>query len=230
MQELKAKPRNELGKKAHALRGAGFLPAVVYGEGVASAPISVPAKDFEKVYRAAGESTLVKLDLEGKEYNVLIHDVALDPLKDVPTHADFYAVRMDKLIRTKVPVLFVGESPAVKSEGAILVKVLHELEIEALPSNLPHDLKADISRLETLESKLFVKDISLPQGVKIFADTDDIVAIAESPRSAEELDALAVAPVAETIVAVETEREAKQKVKEAKDQTKEQTEAGEAEE
>ncbi len=217
MQELKARPRNELGKKVNALRRAGFLPAVVYGEGVESQPLSVPVKDFEKVYREAGESGLVKLDIEGKSYNVLIHDVSRDALKDAPLHADFYAVRMDKLIRTKVPVEFIGESPAVKSEGAVLIKVLHEIEIEALPANLPHHLKADISRLEAFGAKLFVKDIPLPYGVKIFADSDDIVAIAESPRSTEELEAIAAAPAVET-VAVETEREAKQKTKEVKEQ------------
>src|SRR3989338_10472660 len=155
MQEIKAKIRTEKDKKTKDLRESGFLPAVVYGEKVKSQSISVPYKDFEKVLKEAGESTLVKLDVDGKPYNVLIYDVQNDPLKGNPIHADFYAVRMDKEIKTKVPIEFFGESPAVKNDGAVFVKVMQEVEIEALPQDLPHGLKADISGLAVFESKLF---------------------------------------------------------------------------
>lgn len=222
MQELKAKPRAELGKKVNALRRAGFLPAVVYGEGVKSQPIAVPYKDFEKVYHEAGESTLVKLNVDGKPYNVLIHDIVHDPLKGTPIHTDFYAVRMDKAIRAKVPIEFFGESPAVKNEGGVLVKVLHEVEVEAMAQDLPHELRLDLSRLATLESKLFIKDVLPPQGVKILADSGDIVALVEPPRSEEELAALKEAPaVAEAPVEVKTEQEVKKAEKEEKEKTEE---------
>lgn len=213
MQELKAKPRTELGKKTNALRRAGFLPAVVYGEGVKSQPIALAYKDFEKAYKEAGESTLLKLDVDGKAYNVLIHDIKNDPLKGTPLHADFYAVRMDKEIRIKVPIEFFGESQAVKSEGGILVKVMQEVEAEALPQDLPHALRADLSLLATLESKLFIKDILLPKGVKILADAQEIVALVEPPRSEEELASLVQAPVAEAPVEIKTEQELKREAK-----------------
>lgn len=208
MQSLSAKPRTELGRKVSRLRKAGFLPAVLYGEGVASQPISILSKEFEKVYNEAGESTIIQLDVDGKPYNVLIHDLAHDPLKGNPTHADFYAVRMDKEISVTVPIVFIGESPAVKNEAGILVKVAQELEVEALPQNLPHELTVDISNLQTLESKLFVKDITLPKGVKVLAEPEDVIVVVETPRSEEELLALKETPTTE-LKEVQTEQEVK---------------------
>lgn len=213
MQKISAKSREIFGKRVKILRKEGFLPAVVYGEGVPSRPISVLYKDFDKTYREAGESTLVGLEVEEKPYNVLIHDIAYDPLKGIPLHADFYAVRMDKLIRTKIPIEFFGESLAVKNEGGILVKVTQELEIEAFPKDLPRSLRMDISSLVGLESKLFVKDIVVPAGVKILVDIEDIVVLVEPPRSEEELTALEKVPEA-AISEVKTEKEVKKEMQE----------------
>lgn len=221
--ELKAKPRTELGKKVNALRRAGFLPAVVYGEGIPSQPISVSYKDFEKAYSKAGESTLIELDVEGKPYNVLIHDITRDPLKGHPLHADFYAVQMDKTIRAKVPLIFLGESPAVKNEGGILVKVVQELEIEALPSDLPRGLNIDTNTLETIGSKILVKDVAVPEGVKIIAAKEEVIVLIEAPRSAEELATLKEKPVVEAVAEVVTEQEEKRATKETTAKTEEET-------
>ncbi len=215
MTELKAKARSELGRKTGALRRAGFLPAVVYGEGVASQSIVVPYKEFEKAFKEAGESTLIKLEVDGKPFNVLIHDTSRDPLKGYTLHADFYAVRLDKEIRTSVPIVFTDESSAVKNEGGILVKVLQEIEVEALPQNLPHELKADLSLLGAIGSRLLIKDISLPQGVKIHADWEEVVALVEAPRSEEELAAELAEKPAEAVAAVVTEQEEERAAKEA---------------
>ena len=215
MTELKAKPRTELGRKSNALRRAGFLPAVLYGEKVKSQPIAVSRKDFDKAYKEAGETTLIKLELDGKPYNVLIYDVSNDPLKGTPLHADFYAVRMDKVIRAKIQVEFMGESPAVKNEGGILIKVMQEIEVEALPQDLPHELKADLSGLTALESRIFVKDILFPKGVRVLADPDETVVLVEKPRSEEELAEFKEAPVVEAAPAeVKTEQEVKKELKE----------------
>lgn len=227
MQELKAKPRTELGKKTNALRRAGFLPAVIYGEGVKSQSISIPYRDFEKAYREAGESTLLKLDVEGKAYNVLIHDIKNDPLRGTPLHADFYAVRMDKVIRTKIYLEFSGESSAVKNDGGILVKVMQEIEIEALPQDLPHGLQVDISKLADFQSKIFVKDLSIPKGVKVMAGSEDIIALVEPPRSEEELAALSQVIAPEATVEVKTEQEVKREAK-AEEKAAEETSGKEA--
>ncbi|MBI2121492.1 MAG: 50S ribosomal protein L25 [Candidatus Sungbacteria bacterium] len=214
MQELKASSRTELGRRVKPLRKDGFLPGVVYGEGVASRPVSVPYKDFDKVYREAGESTIIELDVDGKQYNVLIQDIARDPMRGDMLHADFYAVRMDKVIRTKVRVAFVGESPAVKNDGGVLVKVMQEIEVEALPKDLTREIRVDVSKLVVLESRITVKDIVLPQGVKALAAPDDVLVLVEKPRAEEELAALKQAPLAEPVAEVKTEQEAKREAKE----------------
>lgn len=212
--ELKARPRTELDQKANVLRKAGFLPAVVYGEGVKSLPLAVSYKDFEKVYKEAGESTLLSLDVDGKKYNVLIHDLTYDPIRGNPIHADFLAVRMDKTIKTKVPLEFIGESPAVKNENGILVKVLSEVEVEALPQDLPHVLQVDLSSLAVFEARLRIQDILIPKGVKILADQDEIICLVEPPRPEEELEELKQAPVAAVEpVEVKTEQEVKRAAK-----------------
>jgi large subunit ribosomal protein L25 len=208
MQNLQVKERQIKGKKVKTLRQAGFLPAVIYGEGIPSQSISVPYKDFEKAYREAGESTLLKIEVDGESHNVLIHGIAYDPLKGNPIHADFYAVRMDRLIRTKVPLEFIGESPAVKKEGGVLVKVMQEIEVEALPQNLPHEIRADISVLDSIELKLFVKDLKLPQGVRIMTGAEEVVVLVEAPRSEEEFAAVD-AGVEGAHAEVKTEREVK---------------------
>jgi len=216
---LQAKSREILGRKVRNLRKAGLLPAVLYGEGVPSQSISVPHKEFEKVYKEAGESTILKVDLEGKSYNVLIHDIAHDPIKGAILHADLYAVRMDKMLQTKVSLDFIGESAAVKNDGAVLLKVMQEIEVEALPQNLPHDIKVDLSLLSAIGSKVLVKDLQLSQGVRVLAEGDDVIAIAEPPRSEEDLASLKEIPTAE-IKEVTTEQE----VKRAEAATKEKDE------
>lgn len=212
MLELKADKREKLGKKTNTLRRAGFLPAVVYGEGMESESLSISYRDFEKVYKEAGESTLIKLDVAQKPYNVLIYDVKHDPITGRPIHADFYAVSMDKEIKTKVSVEFFGESPAVKNEGGILVRVMQEVEVEALPQNLPHSIRIDISPLVKFEDRIFIKDLLLPNGVKTLAGHDEVVALVEPPRSEDEIAKLAETAEAAP-VEVKTEREVKAEAK-----------------
>lgn len=214
MLELKASRRNIAGKQVKTLRQKGVLPAVFYGFGVLTESLSVSYKDFEKAWKEAGESALLLLNVEGNSHNVLIHDVTTDPLKGTFLHADFYAVRMDQVIRTKIPLEFVGESPAVKNDGGILVKVAHEVEVEALPKDLPRALQADISKLVSLEARLTVKNISLPNGVKIIADENEVIAVVERPRSEEEVAALSEVPLAPEIAEVKTEQEVKRAEKE----------------
>jgi len=193
------------------LRKTGALPAVVYGEGIPSQPIAVKYAAFVRVWKQAGESTLVELKVDEKPYTVLIHDIAYDPLTSRPTHADFYAVRMDKVLRVTVPLEFIGESGAVKNEGGILVKVLHELDIEALPADLPHTFPTDLAKLAAFGDRILVRDIVAPKGVKILASPEDVLVIVEAPRSEEELAALNEAVSAP--VEVKTEAEIKKEAK-----------------
>lgn len=191
MLELKATPREEFGKKVNKKRKTGQIPAVIYGHGIKSEALYVPSGDFSKIHKEAGASSMVGLDIGGKKKNVLIHDISRDPLSDEIIHIDFYQVRMDEKIKAKVPLVFIGESEAVKAEGGVLVKNIQEIEVEALPSDLPHHINVDISSLKSFKDHIYIKDLSFDdKKVKIFIDTEEIVALVTPPRSEEELAAL----------------------------------------
>lgn len=222
MVELIAERRKSIGHQVKSLRRNGQLPAVLYGADNESQPISVDTKSFGKVLKEAGESTLVELVVDGKKHNVLIHDVQVDPLTDLPIHADFLSVRMDKEIHAKIPLEFIGESPAVKGESGILVKVMHEIEISALPKDLPHSIYVPMEKLEHVNDRVVASDLSLPAGVRLLAESDDVIVLVEPPRSEEELKSTETSEVVAP-VEVETEREAKLKA-EAEAKAKAETE------
>lgn len=181
--KLKTEERGIFGKKLKNERGQGKLPAVFYGKGRETISLFVNLKEFKKIWKQAGESSIVELEKDGKKMaDVLIHDVNIDPIKNEPLHADFYAIEMDKSIKTKIHLDFEGVSPAVKELGAILIKVMHDVEIEALPKNLPHEIKIDITKLTNFGDHITVDDINPPHGVKILAKKDEIIAIAEEPK------------------------------------------------
>lgn len=178
MLTLSVEKRGETGAAAPALRRARLIPAVVYGAHQASTPITVPVRAFEKVLREAGEATIVSLAGLGEPLPTLIHEVDLDPLTNQPRHVDFYAVTKGKKVEVAIPLVFVGESPAVKT-GANLVKVLHELEVKADPMNLPHDIPVDLSVLAAIGDRIHTKDLALPEGVELAVDPEEIVALAQ---------------------------------------------------
>jgi large subunit ribosomal protein L25 len=172
---IKAKKRDDT-VKLDALRKAGEIPAVFYGAGKKNTPISLSTVEFKKIWREAGESSAISIKSAEGDVDVLIHEVQVDPVTDEPIHVDFLAIDMKKKIRVEVPLVFEGISNAVKSGIGNLVKVLHEVEIEALPADLPHDLSVDISKLEGLDSQVFVSDIKLPTGVVVITDGKEVVA------------------------------------------------------
>lgn len=189
MLELKIEKREEIGKP-NKLRKEGKLPAVFYGAKEDSTPITVSERDFEKVWKEAGESTVITLSGVGEPKEVLIHDIDFDPVKDTPRHADFYVLEKGKKTHVKVPLEFIGVAPAVKELGGTLVKVLHEIEIEVLPKDLPHNLEIDISNLTDFESRVFVKDIKLPESALLMIGADEIVAlVSEAVEEKEEEEA-----------------------------------------
>lgn len=175
--ELKASKRELFGKGVGGLRKAGSMPAVVYGPKQQSLPISVSLKDFARALEAAGESTVIALSVDGQPHNVLIHEIDYDPVTDIPRHADFYAVVKGQKVEVEVPLVFIGESPAVKDLGANLVKALHDIEVEADPMNLPHELTVDVSGLVSLDMQILAKDIPLPSGVTLITKPEEVVAL-----------------------------------------------------
>ena len=204
MFKLQAKQR--IGKiNLSDLRESGFLPGVFYGMGKKPTSVQLNAKEFEKVWKKAGESSTVTLATMEGDIETLIHDVQVDPVKDFPIHVDFLAIDINKAIKVKIPLEFIGISEAVKSGLGILIKVMHELEIEALPKDLPHGLKADISKLKTLTDRILVSDIKLPMGVKAVLSGEAVVA-AISEQKEEKVEEV-VAPI--DLSAIEVEKKGK---------------------
>ena len=172
---IKASKR-DLDTKLGVLRKSGKIPAVFYGAGKDTTSISLSNIEFKKIWREAGESSTVQILMPEGNIDSLIHEVQVDPVTDEPIHVDFLAIDMRKKIRVKVPLEFTGVSLAVKSGIGNLVKVLHEIEIEALPADLPHNLIVDISPLEGIENQIFVSDIKLPNRVVAITHGSDVVA------------------------------------------------------
>ncbi len=180
--------KRDLTQDVDALRKAGRLPAVFYGPKEKSTPITLSTKDFIKAFRQAGESSVIILKEGGNEHETLVYDVDVHPITGAPRHADFYVIEKGKKVKVHVPLAYEGVSPAVKDLAGILVKVLRELEIEAAPKDLPHELKVDISSLIELSSVITAKDIKIPAGVTLIANADEIVAsIAVAKEEVEEV-------------------------------------------
>ncbi len=158
------------------LRKEGKMPAVFYGLDKKSTPIALSESEFKKVWKKAGESSAITLSTPAGKLDTLIHDVQLDPVSGAPLHADFLVIDTKKAIQVAVQLEFEGEAPAVKNGTGTLVKVLHELEVEALPKDLPHTISVDISSLENTDSQILVKDLVLPAGVTAVNDGEEVVA------------------------------------------------------
>ncbi len=209
--DLAVKPREIFGKKVRALRRDGLVPAELYGHGIKNLHLAVGAKELDKVAKEAGTTTVVTLVLNTEKHSALIHDISRNYLTGTIDHIDFYQVRMDEKLTAKVLLEFVGESPAVKAFGAIINKSMSEIEVEALPQNLPHNLVVDLSTLDELNKSIYVRDIVVPKGVEILVDMETAVATATPPVEEEVVEA----PVADvSAVKVETEEKKAERVAE----------------
>ncbi len=189
--KLEAKNRQEKGKKTNKSRREGLIPAIVYGRGVESLNIWITALDFRKLLKKSGESTIINLEIDGKNgRNVIIQEIQRDPVSYKIIHLDFYQVRMDEEIETEVELVFVGESPAVKEFGGILIKNIDKLEVKCLPADLPSHIDVDVSSLKTFDDHITVGDLKIGKGVKLELEPETVIAIVTPPRSEEELKEL----------------------------------------
>lgn len=161
---------------ATSFRKKGLLPAVFYGPKEKSTPVTLDKIAFVKVLREAGESTVIGLETPKGEIEVLVREVSYEAVRGEPIHVDFYVPEKGKTVEVSVPLVFSGVSLAIKDLGGMLVKVLHEIEIEALPKDLPHDIKIDISALVDLDSQILAQDIPLPAGVTLITEPEEVVA------------------------------------------------------
>lgn len=200
---LSAEERDLKKEKPSKTRKSGFVPGVVYGQKEKNLSIKVKGKDFNSIFRKAGESTLIDLMIGGKSIGkVVISDFQVDPISGAVIHFDLYQVRMDKKIVAHVPIRLVGESPAVKNEGGILAKVHDKLEIKCLPGDLMHEINIDLAKLAKIDDAVRVKDLGLSDKIEILTDADDVIVTVTPPRSDKEMEELE-GKVEENVEAVE---------------------------
>ncbi len=173
-EKLTVTKRKITGKKVKQLRRDGILPANIYGKDFKSVSVQVPLKDFEKVYKEAGETGVVDIEIESKTIPVLIHSVAEDYLGNL-LHADFYKVNLSEKVKTMVPVLVVGEPKVVADNTGLLMNITTEIEVEALPTDLPENIEINVEGLANVGDQVTVADVKAPTGVKIITDPGQVI-------------------------------------------------------
>jgi large subunit ribosomal protein L25 len=184
MLEIQVKERDTK-KKPDALRESGVLPAVFYGPKEETTPVELNAKDFEKVWKETGGSAIVVLKGVGDDKEALIHEVDVHPVHGNPQHADLYVIERGKKISVEIPLEFVGEAPAERA-GHTIVKVMHEVEIEVRPAELPQNFEIDISKMREIGDHISVKDIKLPESGEFVTDPEEtIVSVKETIEEVE---------------------------------------------
>lgn len=181
---LKAEKRKILGRKVKKLRRDGILPGNIYGKNITSTAVQLEVKEFEKFFAEAGETEVVNLQI-GKEketHPVLIRDVQVDPVIDNPLHVDFMQVVLTEKVEAAVPVVFVNEAPVVKEGRGILLELMDEIEVEALPTDLPSKIAVDISKLKEAGEGITVGDLKLPKAVEVKLEKEELICKIEAPK------------------------------------------------
>lgn len=202
--DLQVQTREKFGKAVKTLRQAGMIPAELYGKGIENLHLVVALKDLRKVLKQAGESSMINVILGKDKRPAMISNVELDPVSDAINTVDFYQVRLDEKIKVKVPFEFVGESAAVTGEKGILIKSMQEVEVEALPGNIPHNLKVDLTKITKIGESVYIKDLTVPKDVKVLVEPETAVATVTAPMTEEE-EAKLAAEVKVEDIKVETE-------------------------
>jgi large subunit ribosomal protein L25 len=174
--ELNAKHRKVLGKQVKALRSQGLLPAVLYGTGIDPMPLELITIEANKVLSGTGGSTLLSLKVNGDTHQVLVREIQRDVIRGDLQHIDFLKVAMDVTIKTEVPIELIGEAPAVNEQGGLLVAGLSEIEVEALPADLPDRITVDVSVLLEIDDSITVAELKFGENVEVLSEQDEIVA------------------------------------------------------
>ena len=174
-QKLAVEKRTVFGKKLKKLRKEGILPANIYGKDIKSISVQVPYKDFEKVYKEARETGLIDVQVANGEVKPsLIHNVQRDSYKDITLHADFFQVNLKEKVKTMVPVVTVGIAQAVSDKLGLLLQPISQVEIEALPEDLPEKIEINVEHLGAVNDQILVSEIKAPKGVTVLTDSSQV--------------------------------------------------------
>jgi len=198
---LKASRRTVLGKQVKAIRREGKLPAVIYGHYIDPISIVMDLRDTSRSLTGLAPSTLVTVEVEGTPHKALVKEKQRNKITGILLHVDFLAVSMTEKLRSQVYMEIVGLAPAIKDFDGVLVTGSDEVEVECLPQDLPERIVVDVSGLLKIGDGIYVRDLAIPEGVKILADPDTMVALITAQAAVEE----EVAPVVEEVVTEEPE-------------------------
>ncbi len=210
-EKLKVEKRTILGKGLKKLRRNGLIPANVYGKNIKSESLQVKADELEKVYKESGETGLVDLELAGKLIPVLIHNVQKN-FRGKVLHTDFFQVNLKEKVKAMVPLEIIGQPVAVTEKLGILMNIIDEVEVEALPESLPENIAVNIEHLANIDDQVLVSDLKVPEGVEILTDGSQVVSkiaelitkeAAEEAKAEEEAAEAAKAESAEAIEGAE---------------------------
>lgn len=186
---LNAEARTLTGRKVKKLRKEGIIPANIFGKKIESKSIQVGIKDFEEVYKDAGETGLIEISVGSEKRPVLVHNIQSNAKSDDILHVDFLQVDLKEKVEANVPVELVGESPAEKQGDGTVVLHLNEVTVEALPTDLPEKFEVDITNLSEVDQTVFVKDLKFDRSkVEIKNEAEEIVAKVEPPQKIEEVE------------------------------------------
>lgn len=184
--KLEAKTRETTGKQNNQIREQGYAPAIIYGKSTNPINLMVLEKDFIKLYQQAGDNTIIDLNIsdQNKVLKVLIQNIDFTPLKDRINNIEFLAISLTDTVTVDIPLKFINTEASEKL-GGILIKTLHEIEVEALPTDIPHQIDIDCSNLTEFGSTIYVKDIISPKGVKILTPMDSPIISFDEPTKEE---------------------------------------------
>ena len=198
---LKANRRTVIGKQVKAIRREGKLPAVIYGHDIDPVSIVMDLRDTSKSLMGLAPSALVTVDVDGTPHKALVREKQRNKITGTLLHVDFLAVSMTEKLRSQVYIEIVGVAPAIKNFDGVLVTGFDEVEVECLPQNLPERLVVDVSGLLEIGDGIYVRDLTVPEGVKILEEPDTMVALIAAQAAVEE----EVAPVVEEVTTEEPE-------------------------
>lgn len=221
---IQATHRTIIGKQVHALRRAGQLPGVIYGHNVPPIAIAMDARVVSRQLFKITGSSLVTVDLEGKEYPALVREKQRNYVKGNLIHVDFQVVSLTEKIRANISIELTGSSPAVKDLNAVLVTVMNQLEVECFPQDLPERVVVDISGLANIGDGIHIRDIVLSDKVQVLEDLDEMVVLAAAPK--QEVEEV-VAPEAEVAAEEAAEPEVIEKGKKEEEVPEEGEKKGE---
>lgn len=200
--------------KAPALRRQGKLPLVLYGKGVEPLSLAGDALAASKIFKAAGESSLVQIKIAGQaDRIILFKEPQYDPRTGAVLHLDLYQVNLKEKIRAEVPLKFVGEAPAIEAAEGMLVTNKDKVEVECLPNDLPHEITVDLSVLQNIDDEIKVQDLRLPAGVTVLDAPEESLVVVTAKRE-EEVEAVPVSEE-EAVAGVEVASEKEEEGKEA---------------